>query len=61
MRLKQREMGHSLLAQWLGLCAFTAKDPGSTPGWELRSHNPNSTVPKKTNKQEKKLYKRKGK
>ena len=25
-------MGNSLLVQWLGLCAFTAKDPGSIPG-----------------------------
>ena len=32
MHLKTREMGNSLVAQWLGLCAFTAKDLGSIPG-----------------------------
>ena len=25
-------MGNSLAVQWLGLCAFTAEGPGSTPG-----------------------------
>ena len=25
--------GNSLVAQWLGLYAFTAKGPGSIPGW----------------------------
>ena len=26
-------MGNSLVAQWLGLCAFTAKGSGSIPDW----------------------------
>ena len=25
--------GDSLVGLWLGLCAFTAKGPGSIPGW----------------------------
>ena len=50
MRLKTREMGNSLVGQWLGLCAFTAKDPGSIPGW---SNHPNGTVPQNQNKQAK--------
>ena len=30
--LKKKKPGDSLVVQWLGLCAFTAKGPGSTPG-----------------------------
>ena len=25
--------GNSLVVWWLGLCSFTAKGPGSVPGW----------------------------
>ena len=28
--------GNSLVVQWLGLHAFTAKDVGSVPGWEIK-------------------------
>ena len=33
-------MENSLVPQWLGLCAFTAKDPGSIPGWETKISQP---------------------
>ena len=29
----QRIKGNSPVVQWLGLCTFTAKGPGSIPGW----------------------------
>ena len=29
---KNGQRGTSLAGQWLGLCAFTAEGPGSTPG-----------------------------
>ena len=28
--------GNSLVVQWLGLCTFTAEDPGSIPGRETK-------------------------
>ena len=37
----QFELGNSLVVQWLGLCAFTARGTVSIPGYlvrELRSH-----------------------
>ena len=33
-------MENSLVLQWLGLCAFTAKDPGSIPSWETKISQP---------------------
>ena len=33
-------MENSLVFQWLGLCAFTAKDPGSIPVWETKISQP---------------------
>ena len=38
------EIGNSLVVQWLGLHAFTAKGAGSVPGWELRCHKPRSAA-----------------
>ena len=32
-RVKDDFLGNSLAVQWLGLCAFTAKDLGLLPGW----------------------------
>ena len=29
------QLGHSLAVQWLGLHTFTAKGPGSIPGWGI--------------------------
>ena len=31
-------IGNSLVAQWLGLCAFIAKDAGSIPGQGTKMH-----------------------
>ena len=49
MILKEIFIGNSLAVQWLGLWAFTAKGPGSVPGWWtiLRSHKPHSTEKEK--------------
>ena len=30
---RKENRGNSVEARWLGLCAFTAEDQGSTPGW----------------------------
>ena len=31
-KTKIEDLGNSLVVQWLGLCTFTAKGPGSIPG-----------------------------
>ena len=33
-------MENSLVPQWLGPCAVTAKDTGSIPGWETKISQP---------------------
>ena len=44
--LKKIISRNSLAVQWLGLCAFTAKGPGSTPGWGTKILH--ATRPKQT-------------
>ena len=33
VKLNKQDPGNSLAVQWLVLCTFTAKSPGSIPGW----------------------------
>ena len=44
---RNNAVGNSLLAQWLGLCPFTAEELGSIRGWETK-------IPKGEAKEEKK-------
>ena len=36
----KEEFGNHLVVQWLELCAFTIKGPGSISGWGTKSHKP---------------------
>ena len=44
----QKIQGNSLVAQWLGLHAFSAEGPSSSLLWELRSRKPHSVTKKST-------------
>lgn len=35
--MQSKFQGHSLVMQWLGLCAFTAKGVGTIPGQGTKS------------------------
>ena len=41
---KIKDQGNSLVVQWLGLCALTAKGPGSIPGWGTEIQKPHGTT-----------------
>ena len=43
-RVKRQFTGNSLVDQWLELGIFTAKGPGSIPGWGTEIQKPHGTA-----------------